>query len=277
MTHRRAGARAPRANEAVVLGDVERLRPRGSARHPGRAADDAEWRPHSSSQSVFHSTAAYRAYVDEAAARGVAVDSIRLGIWSHEDVVAVRGRLRVRGAAGCRTRGCTGCIGCATARSTRTASSPDLGRLLADAGLPGRANEAYMAMHSTEDVGLTALVDEIRAACARRRGARASTCGSSRRRSSPTRAALPGRRRRPAPDLDGRVRTSSAPPSRSRSTRSTSARAGSRPCASRAGLSGFRTVEAGLRAARPVDGGGAARDRRRRRSPRRSARTPSTS
>ena len=33
-----------------------------------------------------------------------------------------------------------------------TASSPDLARLLADVGLPGRANEAYIAMHGTEDV-----------------------------------------------------------------------------------------------------------------------------
>ena len=34
-----------------------------------------------------------------------------------------------------------------------TASSPDLSRLLAEVGLPGRANEAYMAMHRTEGVG----------------------------------------------------------------------------------------------------------------------------
>ena len=33
-----------------------------------------------------------------------------------------------------------------------SASSPDLARLLADVGLPGRANEAYIAMHGTEDV-----------------------------------------------------------------------------------------------------------------------------
>jgi hypothetical protein len=33
-----------------------------------------------------------------------------------------------------------------------TTSSPDLARLLADADLPGRANEAYMAMHGAEDV-----------------------------------------------------------------------------------------------------------------------------
>ena len=31
-----------------------------------------------------------------------------------------------------------------------TASSPDLAGLLADVGLPGRANEAYMAVHGTE-------------------------------------------------------------------------------------------------------------------------------
>ncbi len=30
--------------------------------------------------------------------------------------------------------------------------APDLARLLADTGLPGRANEAYMAMHGAEDV-----------------------------------------------------------------------------------------------------------------------------
>ena len=36
-----------------------------------------------------------------------------------------------------------------------TASSPDLAGLLADAGLPGRdvSNEAYIAMHRTEDEG----------------------------------------------------------------------------------------------------------------------------
>jgi hypothetical protein len=33
-----------------------------------------------------------------------------------------------------------------------TASSPDLSRRLAEVGLPGRANEAYMAMHRAEDV-----------------------------------------------------------------------------------------------------------------------------
>ena len=111
-------------NEAVVLGiwdDYDREGLPGILRW---AADDAVWRPHSSRQSVFHSTADYRASVEDALARGVSVDSIRLGIWSHDDVVAVRGRLRVR-----------------------------QGGLLSDVGLPGRANEAYLAMHDTEGVG----------------------------------------------------------------------------------------------------------------------------
>ena len=43
------------------------------------AAEDAEWRPHSAEQSVFRSTADYRAYMEEAAARGVHVDSMHTG------------------------------------------------------------------------------------------------------------------------------------------------------------------------------------------------------
>jgi hypothetical protein len=120
------------------------------------AADDAVWRPHSSSQSVFRSTADYRADVERALAQGVRVESIRLGIWSQEDVVAVRGRLRVHR---------NGTIAdsrmnprppahhrAADGKVRWTASSPDLAGLLADAGLPGRANEAYIAMHRAEDV-----------------------------------------------------------------------------------------------------------------------------
>jgi ketosteroid isomerase-like protein len=114
------------------------------------AAEDAEWHPYSADQSVFRTTAAYRAYMEEAAARGVQVDSIRLGIWSRGEIVAVRGRLRVR------QRGVIDDSRMYWVHRVRdgkvrwTASSPDLGRLLAEAGLPGRAviNEAFMAMHS---------------------------------------------------------------------------------------------------------------------------------
>jgi hypothetical protein len=143
-------------SEAVVLGmwaDYDREGLPGILRW---AAEDAVWRPHSSSQSVFRSTAAYRASVEAALARGIRVDSIRLGIWSHEDVVAVRGRLRVRQGGVLEDSRMNPLPPAhhrvADGKVRWTASSPDLGRLLADVGLPGRANEAYMAMHGTEDV-----------------------------------------------------------------------------------------------------------------------------
>jgi hypothetical protein len=142
-------------SEAVVLGmwdDYDREGLPGILRW---ASEDAVWRPHSSTQSVFRSTAEYRASVEEAIARGVRVDSIRLGIWSHEDVVAVRGRLRVhRGGKidDSRMNRLPPTQHKVAEGNVRwTASSPDLAGLLADAGLPGRANEAYIAMHNTED------------------------------------------------------------------------------------------------------------------------------
>ena len=140
-------------NEAVVLGmwdDYDREGLPGILRW---AADDAIWRPHSSRQSVFHSTADYRASVEDALARGVSVDSIRLGIWSHDDVVAVRGRLRVRQGGVLSDSRMYWVHRVRDGKVRWTASSPDLGGLLADVGLPGRANEAYMAMHGTEGVG----------------------------------------------------------------------------------------------------------------------------
>ena len=117
------------------------------------AADDAVWRPYSSRQSEFRSTAEYRASVEDALQRGVTVDSIRLGIWSHDDVVAVRGRLRVRQGGVLEDSRMYWVHRVRDGKVRWTASSPDLSQLLADAGLPGRANEAYMAMHGTEGVG----------------------------------------------------------------------------------------------------------------------------
>jgi ketosteroid isomerase-like protein len=139
-------------NEAVVLGMWEDYDREGLTGILRWAADDAVWRPHSATQSVFRSTAEYRAEVEGALARGIRVDSTRLGIWSHGDVVAVRGRLRVRQGGVLEDSRMYWVHRVADGKVRWTASSPDLGRLLADAGLPGRANEAYMAMHGTEDV-----------------------------------------------------------------------------------------------------------------------------
>jgi hypothetical protein len=137
-------------NEAVVLSMWDSYDRDGLPGVLEWAAEDAEWRPYSARQSVFRSTADYRAYVEETMAEGVAVDSIRLGIWSRGDVVAVRGRLRVRQGRIVDDsrmywvhRVCDGKV-------CWTASSPDLGALLADVGLPGRGltNEVFVAMHS---------------------------------------------------------------------------------------------------------------------------------
>lgn len=139
-------------SEAVVLGmwaDYDREGLPGILRW---AAEDAVWRPHSSSQSVFRSTAEYRADMERALAQGIRVQSIRLGIWSHGDVVAVRGRIRVQRGGTLDDSRMYWVHRVRDGKVRWTASSPDLARLLADVGLPGRANEAYMAMHGTEDV-----------------------------------------------------------------------------------------------------------------------------
>ena len=136
-------------NEAVVLGMWDSYDREGLTGVLHWATDDAVWRPHSSSQSEFRSTADYRASVEEALARGVRVDSIRLGIWSHGEVVAVRGRLRVRQGGAIDDSRMYWVHRVREGKVQWTASSPDLGRLLANAGLPGRGitNEAFMAMH----------------------------------------------------------------------------------------------------------------------------------
>lgn len=74
----------------------------------------------------------------------------RLGIWSHGEVVAVRGRLRVRKGGSVDDSRMYWVHRVRDGKVRWTGSSPDLGGLLAEVGLPGRAitNEAFMAMHS---------------------------------------------------------------------------------------------------------------------------------
>lgn len=136
-------------NEAVVLGMWEDYDREGLPGILRWASEDAEWRPYSAQQSVFRSTAEYRAYVEDSLARGVRVDSIRLGIWSRGEVVAVRGRLRVRRGGIVDDSRMYWVHRVRDGKVRWTASSPDLGGLLAAAGLPGRGitNEAFVAMH----------------------------------------------------------------------------------------------------------------------------------
>jgi ketosteroid isomerase-like protein len=146
-----AAVRSP-DNEAVVLAMWAAYDREGLLGILAWAAEDAEWRPYSAEQSLFRTTAAYRIYMEEAQARGVHVDSVRLGIWSHGEVVAVRGRLRVRQGGVIDDSRMYWVHRVRDGKVRWTGSSPDLGNLLAEVGLPGRGitNEAFMAMHSGE-------------------------------------------------------------------------------------------------------------------------------
>jgi ketosteroid isomerase-like protein len=119
------------------------------------AADDAQWAPHSAHNRRFRTTAEYRAQLDQLTAAGERIEAVGVGMWSHEDVVVVRGRMRVRKGGGMLedtrmywlfvVRG---------ERLTWIASSPDLAGLLREVGRddPVLAREAFIALH--RDAGL---------------------------------------------------------------------------------------------------------------------------
>jgi ketosteroid isomerase-like protein len=119
------------------------------------AADDAEWHPHSAHMRHFRSTAEYRQQFDEFTAAGERVEALGTGLWSHDDVVIVRGRMRIRKHGGVLedTR-MYWLFGVHGEQLTRVASSPDLAGLLRDAGRsdPVIAREAFIALH--RDAGL---------------------------------------------------------------------------------------------------------------------------
>jgi hypothetical protein len=135
-------------NEAVVLGmwaDYDREGLPGILRW---ATDDAQWRPHSAEGRTFASTAEYRDQLEAASAEGVRVDSVRLGIWSHDDLVAVRGRLRVRRGGVIDDSRMYWVHRVRDGKVSWSASSPDLAGLLEDAGLDrSLVQEAFAAMH----------------------------------------------------------------------------------------------------------------------------------
>jgi ketosteroid isomerase-like protein len=135
-------------NEAVVLGmwaDYDREGLPGILRW---AAEDAQWRPHSADGRTFAGTAAYREQLEAASAEGLRVDSVRLGIWSNDDVVAVRGRLRVRRGGVIDDSRMYWVHRVRDGKVSWTASSPDLAGLLEDCGLDrALIGEAFAAMH----------------------------------------------------------------------------------------------------------------------------------
>jgi ketosteroid isomerase-like protein len=119
------------------------------------AADDAQWQPHSANRRHFRNTAEYREQLERATATGEHVEARATGMWSHEDVVLLRGRMRIRKRGGVLedTR-MYWLFGVRGEQLTRVASSPDLAALLRDAGHddPVLAREAFIALH--RDAGL---------------------------------------------------------------------------------------------------------------------------
>jgi ketosteroid isomerase-like protein len=118
------------------------------------AAPDAEWRPHSANNRVFRSTAEYRAGFTEMSEAGERVEAIGNGMWSDENVVVVRGRMRIRKGAIVEDTRMYWLFEVRGEELTRMASSPDLAGLLRYAGRedPGLANEAFIGLH--RDAGL---------------------------------------------------------------------------------------------------------------------------
>jgi hypothetical protein len=111
---------------------------------------DARWHPHSAHGRRFASTAEYRAQLERLTDAGERVEAQGLGMWSHHDVVVVRGRMRVRGRRGLLedTR-MYWLFGVREGRLTRVSSSPDLAGLLREAGYedPILTREAFIALY----------------------------------------------------------------------------------------------------------------------------------
>jgi ketosteroid isomerase-like protein len=113
------------------------------------AADDAVWQPHSAGKRTFRSTAEYREYLANVPV-AERFEASATGIWSHDDVVAVRGRMRISRDGGLLedTR-MYWLFAVAAGRLVRMGSSPDLAGLLREAGHddPVLAREAFIALH----------------------------------------------------------------------------------------------------------------------------------
>jgi hypothetical protein len=119
------------------------------------AAADAQWHPHSAQRRRFRSTAEYREQLERITAAGEHVEASATGMWSHGEVVVVRGRMRIRkGGDLVEDTRMYWLFGVRGEQLTRVASSPDLAGLLRDAG-EGDAvlvREAFIALH--RDAGL---------------------------------------------------------------------------------------------------------------------------
>jgi len=141
--------------EQLVRGVWSTFRSRGIAGVLELAAADAVWAPHSAHNRRFRSTAEYRAQLDRLTEAGERVEASGTGLWSHGELVVVRGRMRIRGHGGLLedTR-MYWLFGVRDELLVRVASSPDLAGLLRDAGHddPVLAREAFIALHRDVEI-----------------------------------------------------------------------------------------------------------------------------
>jgi ketosteroid isomerase-like protein len=114
------------------------------------AAEDARWAPHSAHSRRLRTTTEYRAQLERLTQAGERVEATGAGIWSDDDVVVVRGRMRIRKHGGLMedTR-MYWLFGVRERQLTWVASSPDLAGLLREVGRddPVLTREAFIALH----------------------------------------------------------------------------------------------------------------------------------
>jgi ketosteroid isomerase-like protein len=113
------------------------------------AADDARWAPHSAHGRRFRTTAEYRAQLQRLTEEGERVEATAGGMWSHGDIVVVRGRMRIRSRRGLLEDTRMYWLFCVPDDVlTWMASSPDLAGLLREVGHddPVLAREAFIAL-----------------------------------------------------------------------------------------------------------------------------------
>jgi hypothetical protein len=140
----------PPDTERVVREVWETFQREGIAGVLARATDDARWHPHSAHGRRFETSADYARFLGQSADEGERVEAQLLGVWTHADVGVARGRMRVRrrGSIEEDTR-MYWAFRIAGERVTWMASSPDLGGILREAGLPDPSlrNDAFLALH----------------------------------------------------------------------------------------------------------------------------------
>ena len=90
------------ANLALIRRMWEAFNERGLLGILDFAAPDARWEPYSAGGRVFHTTAEYRAYIEDMVEREEVLEATLCDVKAAGDHVLVNGRIRLRGRGGLR-------------------------------------------------------------------------------------------------------------------------------------------------------------------------------